>query len=70
MLLCMKETPIYKGSILRKIKEEKGTSGTISFYLNKKLYAEFKEAIGRDLTISEVIQGYMRDVVEQEKRRR
>ena len=56
----------YKSERLNKLQSQKGVNrGPVSLYLDKDLYARFKEVIG-DLAASEVIEDFMRDTVETE----
>lgn len=58
----------FKSDLLQKIELKAVKRGAVSLYLDKDLYAKFKTAI-EPLTISEVIEGFMKQVVETETKK-
>jgi len=55
----------FKTDLLQKIEAKTTKRGAVSLYLDKELYAKFKATI-EPLTISEVIEGFMKQVVDSE----
>lgn len=61
----------FKSEMLNKIASSRGTAnrGAVHLYLDKDVYAEFKKTID-PLAVGEVIETFMREIVETEKRKK